>query len=102
MNKELLQFMKELDALIKDQAASSVSSGEILSHFKGSKLTRQQLLLICNYLISKGIDVSDYETLKEEAQAERKKPASKADLSSILSVWPSPAKNRVPTLTNFP
>ena len=70
MNKELLQFMKELDALIKGQAASSVSSGEILSHFKGSKLTRQQLLLICNYLISKGIDVSDYETLKEEAQAE--------------------------------
>lgn len=69
MNEDL-RFLKDLERLTKEFPSSSITTEEILSYFHDSNLSKGQLLLICNYLISKGMDVSDYDSLKAEADAE--------------------------------
>ena len=71
MNNELDFFITQLKALTEDTTITGLSSSEICDRFPGTSLSANQLLLISNYLISLGIDVTDYEDLKSAADREK-------------------------------
>ena len=70
MNKDLEYFVAELQAMTSDPTLKSMSSAEIRARFPKVDITANQLLMISNYLISLGIDVPDFEELKQEADRE--------------------------------
>ncbi len=70
MNNDLERFITELKSMTEDKSLKSVSSAELRGRFPDVRLTANQLLVISNYLISIGIDVTDYEELKKEADRE--------------------------------
>ena len=70
MNTELDFFITQLKSLTQDASLTRLSSSEIRERFPGTDLSADQLLLISNYLISLGIDVTDYDELKNAADRE--------------------------------
>ena len=70
MEQDLTQFIEELKAVTEDKEGRSFSTAELAARFPGTALSARQLLLISNYLISMGIDITDYEELKQKADRE--------------------------------
>lgn len=70
MSTELESFITQLKALTEDKSITSLSSAKICEQFPETDLSAGKLLLISNYLISLGIDVTDYEDLKRRADRE--------------------------------
>lgn len=70
MEQDLTQFIEELKAVTEDKEGRSFSTAELAARFPGTALSARQLLLISNYLISMGIDITDYEELKKRADQE--------------------------------
>ena len=70
MSTEIESFIIQLKALTENTSLRSLSSAEICEQFPDTELSAAQLLLISNYLISLGIDVTDYEELKTKADRE--------------------------------
>lgn len=71
MNTEIGFFITQLKALKEDTAITRLRSSEICERFPGTSLSANQLLLISNYLISLGIDVTDYDELKIAADRQK-------------------------------
>ena len=91
MNTELKYFITQLKTLTEDTSISRLSSSEICERFPGTTLSANQLLLISNYLISLGIDVTDYDDLKKEADRESANEApSNASSYEEAGSWMSP------------
>lgn len=79
MEQDLTQFIEELKAVTEDKEGRSFSTAELAARFPGTALSARQLLLISNYLISMGIDITDYEELKQKADREETgEPAASA------------------------
>ena len=91
MNTELKYFITQLKTLTEDTSISRLSASEICERFPGTTLSANQLLLLSNYLISLGIDVTDYDDLKIEADRESANAAPSNDSShEEAESWMSP------------